>query len=156
MDNIQSQFVEKILKDAVARPKEMGSAFAPSNIALCKYWGKRDAALNLPVNSSLSISLGDLGTHTEISCCADADRIYLNDELLASYRIPQGKGHFIQDERFYRALKADREQRKRKYSHLFAYTKGRANKTLGVCSTSASGITVPVRPIADYLKAAEG
>jgi diphosphomevalonate decarboxylase len=81
MDNIQSQFVEKILTGAVTHPKEQGSAFAPSNIALCKYWGKRDAALNLPVNSSLSISLGHLGTRTEINRAAGMDRICLNDEL---------------------------------------------------------------------------
>ena len=62
----KSQFVKTILGGAQAKPKECGAAFAPSNIALCKYWGKRDAALNLPVNSSLSISLGHLGTRTEL------------------------------------------------------------------------------------------
>ena len=66
MNDIQSQFVKNILTGAQSVPKERGAAFAPSNIALCKYWGKRDAALNLPVNSSLSISLGHLGTQTEI------------------------------------------------------------------------------------------
>lgn len=81
MDNIQSQFVENILNGAEMHLREAGSAFAPSNIALCKYWGKRDAALNLPVNSSLSISLGTLGTKTGIHLCAGADRIHLNDEL---------------------------------------------------------------------------
>lgn len=30
------------------------------NIALVKYWGKRDAQLNLPVNSSLSLTLADV------------------------------------------------------------------------------------------------
>lgn len=30
------------------------------NIALVKYWGKRDAELNLPVNSSLSLTLADV------------------------------------------------------------------------------------------------
>ena len=35
--------------------------FAPTNIALCKYWGKRNQELNLPVTSSLSISLGNKG-----------------------------------------------------------------------------------------------
>ena len=43
-----------------------GHGRAPSNIALCKYWGKRDTELNLPVTSSLSISLGPLGTTTTI------------------------------------------------------------------------------------------
>lgn len=38
-----------------------GFAWAPSNVALCKYWGKRDAELNLPVTSSLSVSLGNKG-----------------------------------------------------------------------------------------------
>ncbi len=31
---------------------------APSNIAVVKYWGKRDAGkLNLPLNSSLSVTM---------------------------------------------------------------------------------------------------
>lgn len=40
------------------------SAYAPSNIALCKYWGKRDIELNLPMTSSLSVSLAEMGTTT--------------------------------------------------------------------------------------------
>ena len=32
-------------------------AKAPSNIALIKYMGKKDAELNLPMNSSLSYTL---------------------------------------------------------------------------------------------------
>ena len=84
MGDIQSQFVEKILAGTQNQLKEQGSAFAPSNIALCKYWGKRDAKLNLPVNSSLSVSLGKLGTRTEIRLCKDADLVYLNGELQAA------------------------------------------------------------------------
>ena len=36
----------------------------------CRYWGKRDATLNLPTNSSLSVTLSqkDLRTHTTASC----------------------------------------------------------------------------------------
>jgi diphosphomevalonate decarboxylase len=82
MDDIQSQFVKNILTDARTDVKGHGSAFAPSNIALCKYWGKRNAALNLPVNSSLSISLGHLGTRTEIKP-SDEDAVFLNDEAVA-------------------------------------------------------------------------
>lgn len=55
-------------------------AFAPTNIALCKYWGKRDAELNLPVTNSLSISLGNKGATTVIRMIdALQDRIFLND-----------------------------------------------------------------------------
>ena len=74
----RSKFVDQLLKRAKGKPGTRGEAFAPSNIALCKYWGKRDAELNLPVNSSLSISLGKLGTRTIIKFAKNADRIYLN------------------------------------------------------------------------------
>jgi diphosphomevalonate decarboxylase len=77
MSDIQTQFVKNILGDAEITLKETGSAFAPSNIALAKYWGKRNPELNLPVNSSLSISLGKLGTQTEIRR-ADQDAVFLN------------------------------------------------------------------------------
>lgn len=55
-----------------------GKGSAPSNIALCKYWGKRDIELNLPVTSSLSISLGHLGTATEIEPVSGKDIFILN------------------------------------------------------------------------------
>ncbi|MEM9970175.1 MAG: diphosphomevalonate decarboxylase, partial [Pseudomonadota bacterium] len=60
------------------RPAE---AFAPSNIALSKYWGKRDAALNLPMNASLSVSLGDWGTTTR-AAPAESDVLVFNGEAL--------------------------------------------------------------------------
>lgn len=60
--------IDRLLpKKQVLSPRQSASAFAPSNIALIKYWGKRDQVLNLPVTSSLSISLGDKGTYTDIS-----------------------------------------------------------------------------------------
>jgi diphosphomevalonate decarboxylase len=41
-------------------------AEARTNIALVKYWGKRDAALNLPAVGSLSLTLDGLSTRTEV------------------------------------------------------------------------------------------
>jgi diphosphomevalonate decarboxylase len=58
------------------------SSFAPSNIALCKYWGKREKELNLPINSSLSVSLNHLGTTTTLKA-ADANQVSLNGQVLA-------------------------------------------------------------------------
>src|SRR5579862_7184993 len=50
----KSDVVRFILNGRPQHPmREVGLAFAPTNIALCKYWGKRDAELNLPVTSSL-------------------------------------------------------------------------------------------------------
>nr|WP_314383303.1 diphosphomevalonate decarboxylase [uncultured Cardiobacterium sp.] len=63
-------------------PVEVATAYAPANIALAKYWGKRDRVLNLPVNGSLSISLGSHGSRTTIRA-ADADSITLNGERAA-------------------------------------------------------------------------
>jgi diphosphomevalonate decarboxylase len=56
------------------------TAVAGTNIALVKYWGKRDAALNLPAAGSLSLTLDALGTRTTVSFSAAlaADRLTLN------------------------------------------------------------------------------
>jgi len=48
------------------------TARASTNIALVKYWGKRDAALNLPAAGSLSLTLADLGSETTVRFAADA------------------------------------------------------------------------------------
>ncbi|KAK2625149.1 hypothetical protein QTJ16_005518 [Diplocarpon rosae] len=59
------------------------STTAPVNIAVVKYWGKRDAKLNLPTNSSVSVTLSqaDLRTHTTAACSASfgpEDSLLLN------------------------------------------------------------------------------
>ena len=77
----RQEFINQLLKRAKGKPGVRGEAFAPANIALCKYWGKRNAELNLPVNSSLSISLGKLGTRTIIKFAKNADRIFLNGKV---------------------------------------------------------------------------
>jgi len=59
------------------------TAFAGTNIALVKYWGKRDAALNLPATGSLSLTLDRLGTRTTVHFdghgdAGATDRIVMN------------------------------------------------------------------------------
>ena len=48
------------------------TARAGTNIALVKYWGKRDAGLNLPAAGSLSLTLADLGSETQVRFGEDA------------------------------------------------------------------------------------
>jgi diphosphomevalonate decarboxylase len=61
-----------------------GLSFAPTNIALVKYWGKRDTRLNLPMTGSLSIALPKLGAWTQVSRCDDQqDRVSLNNQPAA-------------------------------------------------------------------------
>ncbi|MCJ1310290.1 diphosphomevalonate decarboxylase [Agyrium rufum] len=61
------------------------STTAPVNIAVIKYWGKRSTSLNLPTNSSLSVTLSQrsLRTHTTASCSASysgSDSLLLNSQ----------------------------------------------------------------------------
>ena len=43
----------------------MRAAFrCPSNIALVKYWGKKEGGRQLPANASVSLTLGDLYAET--------------------------------------------------------------------------------------------
>lgn len=54
---------------------------ARPNIALIKYWGKRDEKLNLPAVGSISITLDGISTKTEISLTKDIDKFYLNEKI---------------------------------------------------------------------------
>ena len=57
------------------------SAQAQPNIALVKYWGKRDRGRNLPAVGSLSITLGGLWTRMHVDfASAGADALTLNGE----------------------------------------------------------------------------
>lgn len=77
------QAVQRILAGRGSKSQASATAYAPANIALVKYWGKRDEALNLPVTGSLSISLGPLGSHVELSRGnSSADAVWLNGKPL--------------------------------------------------------------------------
>ncbi len=63
--------------------KNRGKARAYSNIALIKYWGKRDESYVLPMNSSVSLTLECFYTETQVifSNSFNEDIFYLNDKL---------------------------------------------------------------------------
>lgn len=63
-------------------------AQAQPNIALVKYWGKRDVPLNLPERGSLSVTLDALWTRTRVTF----DREFVADRiLLDGHDYPQGQ-----------------------------------------------------------------
>lgn len=74
--------VKRILTDRSYQPEAAGTATAPANIALCKYWGKRNEELNLPVTSSLSYTLPHFTTTTRVEPRDGADTVTLNGTLL--------------------------------------------------------------------------
>lgn len=55
---------------------------AHSNIALIKYWGKRSQTLKTPLNNSISMTLDQLYTETEVLYNPEltSDRLFLNGE----------------------------------------------------------------------------
>ncbi|XP_002761300.3 diphosphomevalonate decarboxylase [Callithrix jacchus] len=67
---------------ASEKPLAVVTCTAPVNIAVIKYWGKRDEELVLPINSSLSVTLhqDQLKTTTTAAISKDftEDRVWLN------------------------------------------------------------------------------
>lgn len=59
--------IQDIIKIQSSTQNCGAKAYACSNIALIKYWGKRDITLNLPVTDSLSIGLNNYGATTIIN-----------------------------------------------------------------------------------------
>jgi diphosphomevalonate decarboxylase len=57
------------------------TAVAHPNIALVKYWGKRDERLILPHQSSLSVTLAPLSVTTTVQFGAAADEVELNGRI---------------------------------------------------------------------------
>src|SRR5271170_6797595 len=62
--------------------RQPATALAHPNIALAKYWGKRDGDGNYPAVPSLSVTLAGLATRTRVELRDDltADRLVLNGE----------------------------------------------------------------------------
>ncbi|EUJ31020.1 mevalonate diphosphate decarboxylase [Listeria floridensis FSL S10-1187] len=65
------------------------TAMAHTNIALIKYWGKRDEQLILPSNSSLSITLDQFYTETTVEWTNEVkeDFFVLNGELREDQKV---------------------------------------------------------------------
>ncbi len=65
--------------------------FSPTNIALSKYWGKRDLKKNLPTNASLSATLDLYGTTTEVifQDTLKYDQIILNGNEVTEQEHPK-------------------------------------------------------------------
>lgn len=73
-------------------------------------------------------------------------RVVVDDKVVVTYGIPEGKGHLVQDKRFYAALRKERAQRDREKPRTFPR---KARATLSP-SRPPQGFQVEVRPIAHY------
>jgi transposase len=80
-------------------------------------------------------------------------RIHADSKNLVSYKVPESKGHLIQDPRFYEALRKDDAMNRRKYRHERG-GKGRAKKTISPLKMRYE-MDVEVRPVGVYSRVAE-
>jgi len=92
-----------------------------------------------------------VGRKVLLKVCDGVVRIYDDQDLLVVYRIPPGKGRLVQDPRFYRQLRADQEQLRRKYRRP-ASGKGWATRGL----VSGHDYQVMQRSLAEYEQVADG
>ena len=68
--------------------KNIVTARAHTNIALIKYWGKTDIALNIPTTSSLSMTLEPFYTTTSVEFTDnESDSLILNSAMEDSSRV---------------------------------------------------------------------
>jgi len=75
-------------------------------------------------------------------------RVFDDNCLIVIYEIPEGKGHLVQDKRFYEALRKDREMNKRKYNYG-RRSKGRAKCTISPLKPPYD-MDVEIRPTCIY------
>ncbi len=74
--------IQNILTVTSKKPQQDSTnAFAPINIALVKYWGKRNVELKLPMTSSFSMTIKELGTYITLTK-SDSYEIFLNGDLM--------------------------------------------------------------------------
>lgn len=133
------------------------SITAPVNIATLKYWGKRDTSLNLPTNSSISVTLdqNDLKTTTSAMASADfkKDRLWLNGkedlELSQSKRLTQVLSSLKEKRR----LKEENDSSLEKISSWFIHIVSENNfPTAAGLASSAAGFAALVVCIARLYK----
>jgi diphosphomevalonate decarboxylase len=132
------------------------TARACANIALVKYWGKRDAALNLPAAGSLSLTLAALVTETRVQFdsaldhdvlaldgrAADAARVTPFLDLVRARAALSTKARVISTNRFPTA------------SGLASSASGFA--ALAVAATRAAGLTLPARELSILARRGSG
>jgi diphosphomevalonate decarboxylase len=72
------------------------TARAHTNIALIKYWGKRDEKLFLPMNSSLSVTLDKFYTTTSVEFCSNLNQdLFVLNNVIASEEETQKISRFL-------------------------------------------------------------
>uniref|UniRef100_A0A0D9WS62 Diphosphomevalonate decarboxylase n=1 Tax=Leersia perrieri TaxID=77586 RepID=A0A0D9WS62_9ORYZ len=109
----------------------MATGRSPTNIAVIKYWGKRDEALILPVNDSISVTLDpdhlSATTTVAVSPSFSSDRMWLNgNEISLSggrfqscLREIRKRARDVEDEK--KGIKIKKEDWEKLHVHIASY-----------------------------------
>jgi diphosphomevalonate decarboxylase len=134
-------------------------AEANTNIALVKYWGKRDARLNLPAVGSLSLTLEGLTTRTEVRFdgALDADALTLNQEPTGGEPLRR-IGKFLD---LVRERAGIRERAQVISANNFPTAAGLASSAsafaaLALAATRAAGVELPTRELSQLARRGSG
>ncbi|MBM4395058.1 MAG: diphosphomevalonate decarboxylase [Deltaproteobacteria bacterium] len=140
------------------------AARARANIALVKYWGKRDVANNLPATGSLSMTLSSLATETRVTFDAalQADEVVLNGTP-APETVRLRTSRFLDRVRSLAGVAGDaRTARARvETANSFPTASGLASSASGfaalaLAATRAAGLDLPLASLATLARAGSG
>jgi diphosphomevalonate decarboxylase len=134
-------------------------AEANTNIALVKYWGKRDAKLNLPAVGSLSLTLDGLTTRTEVrfDAALGTDALVLNNEPATGEPLRR-VGKFLD---LVRELSGSKLRAQVTSSNNFPTAAGLASSAsafaaLAVAATKAANVTLNGRELSQLARRGSG
>ncbi|KAJ9540230.1 hypothetical protein OSB04_026736, partial [Centaurea solstitialis] len=140
----------------------MVTARTPTNIAVIKYWGKRDETLILPINDSISVTLdpNHLCTTTTVSVSPsfDQDRMWLNGKEISlqggrfqsCLREIRARAQDVEDEK--KGIKIKKEDWKNLHLHIASYNNF---PTAAGLASSAAGLACLVFSLAKLMNLKE-
>lgn len=113
------------------------TAIAPSNIAFIKYWGKKDSALRIPENGSLSMNLSGLTTTTTVEF---SDRYAADTVIIDSQNVGSGADRIVRHLDRIRGLAQIREFARVQSVNSFPSGTGLSSSASGFAALTVAGI----------------
>lgn len=137
-------------------PGTIACACAGSNIALVKYWGKRDTELNLPATGSLSITLDKLVTETSVRALRGG-----HDDQLLINGTPQDAMRVSRFADLFRAIAGTTLGLRIESKNSFPTAAGLASSAsafaaLGVALNEFLGLDLPAARLSEFARRGSG
>ncbi len=119
--------------------EKVTTAIGTSNIAFVKYWGRREERINLPMNSSISMTLDDtMSTKTSVifSNDMDCDRLFIDGKEEDLRGEPSEKSKFTMDMLNYLRIISNQD------AHVLIVSENGFPSSSGLASSASGGATL--------------